>query len=221
MSTPRFRGPSPALVVSIIALVVACTGTATAATMLIGSSKQVAKGAINSGDLANRKAVNVVDLTPAARSALSGKVGPAGANGVPGPGGPAGTRGETGPTGSVAAPEAFHEVGTLGSPGFENGWKNYDPAHYDTAAFYKDPLGVVHLKGTVGDGPSNSSSIIFTLPVGYRPTRAGFYTAAAENAFADILIQGVSEGAKAGRVELNVGGTSWVSLSGITFRAAG
>jgi hypothetical protein len=218
MSTPRLRGPSPALVVSIIALVVACTGTATAATVLIRSSKQVAKGAINSGDLANRKAVNVVDLTPAARSALSGKVGPAGANGVPGSAGAAGPRGETGPTGSVAAPEAFHEVGTAGSPAFEHGWANYDDAHYDTAAFYKDPLGVVHLKGTVGGGPESSS--IFTLPVGYRPARAGFYTVAAENAFADVLVQGVSEGAVAGRVELNVGGTIWASLSGITFRAA-
>jgi hypothetical protein len=218
MSTPRRRGPSPALVVSIIALVVACTGTATAATVLIRSSKQVAKGTINSGDLANRRAVNVVDLTPAARSALSGKVGRTGANGLPGPAGP---RGETGPTGSVAAPEAFHEVGTLGSPAFENGWSNYDDVHYDTAAFYKDPLGVVHLKGTVGHGPPGTSSIIFTLPVGYRPAKSGFYTVAAENAFADVLVQGVSAGAMAGRVELNVGGTIWVSLSGLTFRAAG
>jgi hypothetical protein len=220
MSTPRLRGPSPALVVSIIALVVACTGTATAATLLIRSSKQVANGAINSGDLANRKAVNVVDLTPAARRALGGKVGPAGANGLPGSTGPVGPRGETGPTGSVAAPEAFREVGTPGSPAFENGWKNYDDSHYDTAAFYKDPLGVVHLKGTVGGGPPSTSSIIFTLPVGYRPAKAGFYAVAAENEFADLLIQGVNEGARAGRVELNVGGTSWVSLSGITFRAA-
>ena len=52
----------------------------------------MAKGAINSGDLANRKAVNVADLTPAARTALSGKVGPAGANGLPGSAGPAGPR---------------------------------------------------------------------------------------------------------------------------------
>jgi hypothetical protein len=72
----------------------------------------------------------------------------------------------------------------------------------------------------VGGGPINSS-IIFTLPAGYRPAKAGFYTAAAENEFADLLIQGVSEGAKAGRVELNVGGTTWVSLAGLTFRAAG
>jgi hypothetical protein len=38
---------------------------------------------------------------------------------------------------------------------------------------------------------------------------------------ATVLIRGVSEGATAGRVELNVGGTIWVSLSGLTFRAAG
>jgi hypothetical protein len=91
--------PSPALVVSIIALVLACAGTATAAGVLIKSSKQVAKGSINSSDLANRKAVNVADLTPAARRALAGKVGPAGANGLPGPAGAKGDKGDNGATG--------------------------------------------------------------------------------------------------------------------------
>lgn len=212
------RWPSPALVVSIIALVVACAGTATAATVLIKSSKQVAKGSINSSDLANRKAVNVADLTPAARTALSGKVGPAGANGLPGATGPAGAKGDPGPAGSVAAPEAFREVGTAGKPPFENGWTNFGPGLYDTAAFYKDPLGVVHLKGTVKDG---SIATIFTLPAGYRPAKSQFFAISAGNAFGVVLVRGLTEGGQAGRVHFNAGATSFASLDGITFRAAG
>ena len=50
---------------SIIALVVASAGTATAAGVLITSSRQVAKGAINSSDLANRKAVNGISFRAA------------------------------------------------------------------------------------------------------------------------------------------------------------
>ncbi len=218
MSRPRLRLPSPALVVSIIALVIACAGTATAASVLIRSSKQVAKGSINSSDLANGKGVKVADLTPAARAALSGKVGPAGANGLPGPAGPAGAKGETGPSGSVAPPEAFREVGTPGNPAFENGWENFGPGLYDTAAFSKDPLGVVHLKGSVAGGAIGS---IFTLPVGYRPAKSQFFAVPANNAFGDVLVRGLSEGGAAGRVQFNTGNTSFTSLDGITFRAAG
>lgn len=50
MKTSR---PSPALVVSIIALVVALGGTATAASVLIKSSSQIKSGVVNSGDLRN------------------------------------------------------------------------------------------------------------------------------------------------------------------------
>ena len=91
------RRPSPALVVAIIALVVASAGTATAAGVLIKRSSQVARGAINSGDLANDKAVNLGDLTPAARLALQNDAGPTGPQGERGQQGPPGARGELRP----------------------------------------------------------------------------------------------------------------------------
>jgi Collagen triple helix repeat (20 copies) len=99
----RGRRPSPALVVAIIALVVASAGTATAAGVLIKRSSQVARGAINSGDLANDRAVNLADLTPAARLALQQEGGPAGPQGERGPQGPAGARGDRGPRGEDGA----------------------------------------------------------------------------------------------------------------------
>lgn len=49
----RIRRPSPALVVSIIALVMATAGTATAAKVLITSSSQIARGSVNGGDIAD------------------------------------------------------------------------------------------------------------------------------------------------------------------------
>jgi hypothetical protein len=88
---PLNGGPGPAKfrsrltysnVVASIALFVSLGGGAFAASgVLIKKSKQVAKGAINSSDLADRKGVNVVDLTRSARQALVGKTGPQGSKG--------------------------------------------------------------------------------------------------------------------------------------------
>lgn len=57
----KLHRPSPALVVSIIALVVALGGTATAASVLIKSSSQIKTGVINSGDIKNGS-INGVDI---------------------------------------------------------------------------------------------------------------------------------------------------------------
>ncbi|KKM86624.1 hypothetical protein LCGC14_1277110 [marine sediment metagenome] len=60
----------------------------------------------------------------------------------------------------------WREVGDPGEPTFENSWVNYG-APWDTAAFYKDAAGIVHLKGLIKSGTINQAA--FTLPVGYRP----------------------------------------------------
>jgi hypothetical protein len=63
--------------------------------------------------------------------------------------------------------EAYREVGAAGQPDFENDWENAGFGA-GTAAFYKDALGVVHLKGTIRTGTGNGFPA-FTLPPGYRP----------------------------------------------------
>jgi hypothetical protein len=88
---PRHR-PSPALIVSIIALVVACTGTAVAVQSKI-TSAQIKDGTIK-----------LKDLSPAARKALLSDIGPAGpqgATGATGAKGATGTKGATGATGAT------------------------------------------------------------------------------------------------------------------------
>ena len=64
--------------------------------------------------------------------------------------------------------EPWHEVGAPGEPDFISGWKNVDDPAVVTAAFYKDQLGIVHLRGPV-TAPSDAQSSIFKLPPGFRP----------------------------------------------------
>lgn len=76
-------------------------------------------------------------------------------------------------TGLVAPDTAWHVVGTAGEPAYQNGWSTYDAASFPIARFRKDAAGWVHLSGlvkggTVGGPPSGT---IFTLPVGYRPSK--------------------------------------------------
>jgi hypothetical protein len=88
------RRSSPALVVAIIALVAATAGTATAATkVLIKSSAQVRKGALDASDLSAK-----------ARQSLRGNRGPAG---PAGPAGPVGATGAAGPAGERGPSEVF------------------------------------------------------------------------------------------------------------------
>ena len=68
----RGRRPSPALAVSIIALVMAGAGTAAAAKVLVTSSKQIAKGAVNSGDVKDGS-LKLSDLETSARAAIGGE----------------------------------------------------------------------------------------------------------------------------------------------------
>jgi len=60
----------------------------------------------------------------------------------------------------------WQEIGVGNNPAFENSWVNYGTT-FDTAAYYKDALGIVHVKGLVKSGTATAA--IFTLPTGYRP----------------------------------------------------
>jgi hypothetical protein len=59
----RIRRPSPALIVSVIAVVASCSGTALASHFLITSSKQIKNGAVTGADIRNGS-VSAADLKP-------------------------------------------------------------------------------------------------------------------------------------------------------------
>ena len=95
------------------------------------------------------------------------------------------------------------------TPTFVNGWSNYHIS-YNPAGYYKDSMGVVHLRGLV----KNGSGTIFSLPVGYRPEYRELHGVSTNPNVAgriDIFTNG--------EVRFEHGDNSWVSLDGITFRA--
>ncbi|NCR54667.1 MAG: hypothetical protein GPJ10_15130 [Microcystis aeruginosa L211-07] len=98
-------------------------------------------------------------------------------------------------------------------PAFMNSWTNYDTT-YNPAGYFKDSLGIVHLRGLVKNGTNNTT--IFTLPVGYRPSNRELQAVQTNlNTIGrvDILADG--------QVTVVSGSNGWVSLDGITFRAGG
>ena len=115
--------------------------------------------------------------------------------------------------------------GTLnayGCCGNMSSWVNHSPS--DKAAYYKDPYGVVHLKGRVRwnlEGPSSDnrwwSYRIMNLPQGYRPSGDRIFAVVSNNQPAAITVEasgGVGPTAQLGD------GKQWISLDGISFRAA-
>jgi hypothetical protein len=124
---------------------------------------------------------------------------------------------------SLAAPEAWHEVGAPGEPGFQDEWKNA-PGFIETVAFYKDQEGVVHLKGTAASG---TSSIVFQLPAGYRPAagRTGRFAVACSGGpctagTVSIVIAGPNTLPGFDGAIVVPPTVTNVSFDGITFRAA-
>lgn len=99
--------------------------------------------------------------------------------------------------------EDWHEVGDIGEPAFENSWVNAGGSEA-TAAFYKDPWGLVHIKGRIASGTLGTA---FTLPAGYRPALVLDFSSVANNAFAKIQI--LADGS----VITAVGSTTWFSIN--------
>lgn len=92
---------SPSMVVALIAVSIALTGSATAAKRWI-TGADIKNESITGADIKNGS-ITMADLAPATRRALS-KVGPRGSRGSVGPSGPqgpAGPQGTQGPSGSI------------------------------------------------------------------------------------------------------------------------
>lgn len=91
---------------------------------------------------------------------------------------------------------------------YQNGWVDYH-ASYHSVGYYKDPFGVVHLRGIAKDGTNGTA--IFTLPSGYRPSKEMIFAAASNSAFGYVDIA-------TGGAVVATGSNAWFSLDGITFR---
>ena len=97
------------------------------------------------------------------------------------------------------------------APAFENGWGNFGGIHA-TAGYWKDPHGVVHLRGLVKDGVIGAA--ICTLPAGYRPIAYEIFGVISNGALGRLDVN------TSGAVQATAGSNVYLSLAGITFRAA-
>ena len=98
-----------------------------------------------------------------------------------------------------------------------NSWVNHS-TEFNPAAYFKDSLGIVHLRGLVKSG----SGTIFTLPVGYRPAYRELHCVQTYSNDSNLLnTAGRLDITNAGEVMMASGNNNWISLDGVTFRAAG
>jgi hypothetical protein len=71
---------------------------------------------------------------------------------------------------------------------YSNSWVDYDATTYYGVQYYKDSLGVVHLRGMTKSGTTTANTTMFTLPAGYRIGRKAIVSTASNNAFARVDI---------------------------------
>lgn len=99
-------------------------------------------------------------------------------------------------------------------PALQNSWVNYG-AGLANAGYAKDSQGYVTLRGVLKDGTTTAGILLFTLPVGYRPTGREFFmvmTNATSAARIDVLADGT--------VEAYAASAAALSLSGVRFSVA-
>lgn len=99
------------------------------------------------------------------------------------------------------------------APTLLNSWVNYGGG-YNNAGYFKDSLGIVHLRGLIKDGTATGGTTLFTLPVGYRPAARELFNAQSNGALGRIDVTTV------GTVSIQMGSNAWISLDGLTFKAA-
>ena len=199
MRKRRWRLPSPALVIALLALFVALGGTTYAATSLPKNSvgtKQLRNNAVTSKKIRNAT-IRAADIKNGAVKAA--KIDTTGLT-VPEALHAASADSAT----SLAPMEAWHEVGgTVGEPVMQNGWTNFGTP-WSTLAFAKDSAGFVHLRGAVGNLTGGAiPGTVFTLPEGYRPAHRLFIPLGAQrNGYiltdGEVIVYDGSAGAVAG-----------------------
>jgi hypothetical protein len=203
------RRPSPATVISCVALFVSLGGVSYAVTALPKNSvgtKQIKTGGVESGDVKD-KTLKLQDFSASARAGLTGATGPQGATGAQGPKGDAGTNGTNGTKGDKG------DTGETG-PG----------AAFVTARADQDDSVTTSVMGTMtlDDFASTQPSVNVTVPASGTVevyAEAKIVTAANGNGAVGLAIDGTAAAAVvcngvAGMMMIAVPGTSLTHTTG-------
>lgn len=97
------------------------------------------------------------------------------------------------------------------APTLLNSWVNFDTGANALAGYRIDDDGMVHLKGRVKTG--TPSSVVWTLPVGYRPPAHLVYGTSSNGAFGEFII--LSDGS----VTASIGSATGFSFGEVSFTA--
>jgi hypothetical protein len=117
----------------------------------------------------------------------------------------------------IAAAMDPASVPVMIAPTFEGTWVNHSATpDWEHAGFYKDMHGRVHLQGLVKDGTLNS--VIFYLPVGYRPVADHIFIVANSGTDNACRVDVKDDGTV---IQTDGDSNSWVSLAGISFALTG
>jgi hypothetical protein len=202
----RLRTPSPASVISVIALFVALGGTTYAATSLPANSvgtQQIRNKAVTPAkiDVKGLKVKNATNALTAQQATYAKTAATANALG----GYPASYF-------ALAAIEPPHVVGATNQPSFQNGWSSSLGADDEGLSFYKDTWGVVHLQGNAAN-VNPSTNTIFNLPTGYRPAKDLYFAVYGSGGSAAYV-----QVASSGDVTVIGPAQNYVGLSNITFK---
>lgn len=103
-------------------------------------------------------------------------------------------------------------VEPFNAPTLINSWVNFGGGVQTDAGYYKDPFGIVHLRGLIKTGVIGAAA--FVLPPGYRPFARELFAVNSNDAYGSCVVDAT------GNVTPSVGNNNFVSLAGITFRAA-
>lgn len=123
--------------------------------------------------------------------------------------------------GTVWSPVGGDDSGWVPINSFANGWSYYNGAYGNNVyAFsaWRKKTGVVYLRGLIAGGTVGFGVVMFTLPVGFRPSSGAvkLFAVQSNNALARVDMHGD------GAVKAEAGISNlYVSLDGISFLADG